>query len=145
MLSIKAVPYYYRADCVIVPGMTCFRLIGSVKASSVLRREFVMLMPLGTGRTEFGQSHNLFVVKQRAWIRADQFGAGRVALWASSPPSYLTTPRPTRLSFELEEVIAVGPVFRSPVWPTNEVTPRFSEAASTATGPDPMPAERSIP
>ena len=62
----------------IVPGMTCFRLIGSVKARSVSRREFVMLMPLGTGRTEFGQSHNVFVVKQRAWIRADQFGAGRV-------------------------------------------------------------------
>ena len=51
----------------------------------------------------------------------------------------------TRLSFEIEEVIAVGPVFRSPVWPTHEVTFRFSEAASTATGPDPMPAQRSIP
>ena len=40
-------------------------------------------------------------------IRADQFGAGRVCLWASSPQLYLTTPRPTRLSFELAEVIAV--------------------------------------
>ena len=70
----------------VVSGMTCFKLIDSVNASFVLRGELVMLMPLGTGRTEFGQSHNLFVVKQRAWIRADQFGAGRVSLWASSPP-----------------------------------------------------------
>ncbi len=34
-----------------------------------------MLMPPGTGRTGFGQSHNVCVLKQRAWIRADQFGA----------------------------------------------------------------------
>ena len=57
----------------IIPGMTCFRLIDSVKASSVLRREFVMLMPLGTGRTEFGQLHRIFAMKQRAWIGADPY------------------------------------------------------------------------
>ena len=49
----------------------------------------------------------------------------------------------TRLSFELEEVIAVGPVFRSPVWPTNEATPRFSGTDSTATGPD-LPGHRDL-
>ena len=55
--------------------MTCFRLIAFVKAGSVLRGELVMFMLLGTGRTKFGQSHSVFVIKQRVWIRADQFGA----------------------------------------------------------------------
>jgi hypothetical protein len=32
--------------------------------------------------------------------------------WASSPPSYLTAHRPTRLSFELEEVVADWPIGR---------------------------------
>ena len=53
--------------------MTCFRLIDPVKTGSGWRGEFVLLMPLGTGRTEFGQLHRIFAMKPRAWIGADPY------------------------------------------------------------------------
>src|SRR5438046_1630193 len=37
-------------------------------------------------------------------------GPVATAIWASSPPSYLTAYRPTRLSSELEEVVAGWPI-----------------------------------